>query len=163
LILRRCVPEFDSFGDAAYVAWATVADKQKLSAAFIREYKNRWRPHDWHGLSHQKHLLDEAFVREFQNELMWLYVTFYARLSESFIIEFSDKISWRWVAVYQNVSEDFIRQHQDKIEFETLPRRPLSEEFMREFADRLNWKDIFHYHKENLSDSIKADYAHLIA
>jgi hypothetical protein len=160
--LRRCTPEFDSFGDSSHVAWSTVARKQKLSISFIRDHMNRWRSEDWlHGISEQNHLLTEDFVREFQDQLNWLTITSCAKLSEAFIVEFAQKISGRWVAVCQNVSEDFIRQYQDKIEFETLPRRPLSERFMREFADRLDWHEIFHYHKDNLPDSIKTDFAHL--
>ena len=59
--------------------------------------------------------LTEDFIREFQDYVVWDYVSGNSKLSEDFIREFQDKVDWVRIFEYQVLSEEFKEYHKDRI------------------------------------------------
>jgi len=117
---------------------------EALSEDFIREFQDKV---DWISVSyHQK--LSEDFIREFQDKVYWPSVSSYQKLSEDFIREFKDKVYWSHVSCYQKLSEDFIREFKDKVNWGFVScYQKLSEDFIREFKDKVYWSHVSCYQK----------------
>ncbi len=75
-------------------------------------------PKSWYGISHMS--LSEDFIREFQDELIWLYISCGSKLSEGFIREFKDKVDWRYISECQEFSKGFISEFGDRFDLERL-------------------------------------------
>jgi hypothetical protein len=92
--------------------------------------------------------LSENFIREFKDKINWGNISIYQKLSEGFIREFEDKVDWRWISMYQKLSEGFIREFKDKIKWKCISKyQKLSENFIREFKDKVIWINISQYQK----------------
>jgi hypothetical protein len=82
--------------------------------------------------------LSENFIREFQDYVVWDYVSGNSPLSENFIREFQDKVDWNVVSMDQVLSESFIREFQDRVDWICIfTYQVLSEEFRKYHEDRL--------------------------
>jgi hypothetical protein len=91
---------------------------------------------DWGLISENR--LSENFIREFQDYVVWDYVSGNSPLSENFIREFQDKFDWNVVSMDQVLSEPFIREFQDRVDWVCIfAYQVLSEEFRKEFKDRI--------------------------
>src|SRR5574344_840227 len=87
--------------------------------------------------------LSEDFIREFQDKVNWVYISENQKLSEDFIREFQNEVYWNSISIYQKLSEDFIREFQNKVYWFNISRyQKLSEDFLKEFnlkIDEDNW------------------------
>jgi hypothetical protein len=99
--------------------------------------------------------LSEDFIREFQNEVDWNCISIFQKLSENFIREFQNEVDWNCISIYQKLSENFIREFQNEVDWDYISEnQELSEDFIREFQDNVDWNCISKY--QNLSgDFIK--------
>jgi len=99
--------------------------------------------YEWEKIScYQK--LSEAFIREFKNEVYWIYISSYQKLSEAFIGEFKDKVSWYYISYSQKLSEEFIRELKDKVIWECISdHQKLSGRFIDEFIDYMYYEKSF--------------------
>ena len=102
---------------------------------------------DWLNISrYQK--LSEDFIREFKDEVNWVCISENQKLSEDFIREFKDKVNWFWISKYQKLSKDFIREFKDKVNWFWISKyQKLSEDFIREFQNEVDWGCISAYQK----------------
>ena len=117
---------------------------------YIRENKNKV---NWKAIQYQK--LPEDFIREFQDELNWIYISKCQKLSEDFIREFKDRVDWEFISEYQVLSEDFIREFKYELDWDYLSfHQVLSEDFIREFKDELDW-DYLSFHQVLSEDFIR--------
>src|SRR5574344_1881028 len=87
--------------------------------------------------------LSEDFIREFQDKVYWNWISQSQKLSENFIREFQNEVYWFNISIYQKLSEDFIREFQNKVYWFNISRyQKLSEDFLKEFnlkIDEDNW------------------------
>jgi hypothetical protein len=91
---------------------------------------------DWEEISETP--LSEDFIREFQDYVVWDYVSSNSPLSENFIREFQDKVDWSVVSTDQVLSEPFIREFQDRVDWVCIfTYQVLSEEFKEYHKDRI--------------------------
>lgn len=91
---------------------------------------------DWELISEDS--LTENFIREFQDYVVWDYVSGNSKLSEDFIREFQDKVDWNLISMDQVLSEPFIREFQDYVVWDSVSVfQTLSDEFRKEFKDRI--------------------------
>ena len=91
---------------------------------------------DWELISEEP--LTEDFIREFQDYVVWDYVSGNSTLSEDFIREFQDRVDWVGISINQTLSENFIREFKDRVDWRKISRyQTLSEEFRKEFKDRI--------------------------
>ena len=82
-------------------------------------------------------ILSESFIREFQDRVDWMSVSFHPSLSEDFIRSFQDRVYWTSVSFHQSLSEDFIREFQDRVDWYFIRRyQSLSGSFISEFKDK---------------------------
>lgn len=91
---------------------------------------------DWGSISEEP--LTENFIREFQNYVVWDYVSGNSTLSEDFIREFQDRVDWNVISCDQKLSEPFIREFQDRVDWVCIfAYQVLSEEFKEYHKDRI--------------------------
>jgi hypothetical protein len=91
---------------------------------------------NWEEISEEP--LTENFIREFQDYVVWDYVSGNSTLSEDFIREFQDRVDWNVVSMDQVLSESFIREFQDRVDWDCIfTYQVLSEEFRKYHEDRL--------------------------
>src|SRR5574344_112363 len=82
------------------------------------------------------------------NEVNWVCISIYQKLSEDFIREFQDNVDWNCISQSQKLSEDFIREFQNKVYWNWISQsQKLSENFIREFKNEVNWVCISIYQK----------------
>lgn len=75
--------------------------------------------------------LPEDFIRDFQDEVDWVIVSYVQNLSENFIREFQDKVSWIHISHSQQLSEDFIKEFQDKLDWNIIMKQYPRYSFVR--------------------------------
>ena len=81
------------------------------------------------------------------------------RLEEDFIRDFQDCVVWEAVSGGSVLSEDFIREFKDKVDWDNISsEQPLSEDFIREFQDWVNWDYIFTY--QEISEEFEEEFKH---
>lgn len=125
------------------IDWNEIHNKFVLSEDFIREFQDHL---DWKLISKQEDELSEDFIREFQHRVDWREISKHQDLSEDFIRDFEDDVDWREISKHQNLSEDFIRDFEDKVDWERIVKNQrLSGDFIREFQDKVDWIDISYY------------------
>lgn len=91
---------------------------------------------DWELISEEP--LTEDFIREFQDYVVWDYVSGNSTLSEPFIREFQDRLDWVSISEFQTLSEPFIREFQDRVDWAMIfTYQVLSEEFKKFYEDRI--------------------------
>jgi hypothetical protein len=87
--------------------------------------------------------LSEDFIREYQNEVHWEYISLFQTLSEDFIQEFQNFVDWVNISIFQKLSGEFIKKFADKVGWWCISKyQKLSEYFINEFADILNFSEI---------------------
>ena len=102
---------------------------------------------DWLCISRWQKL-SEDFIREFSDKLNWGCISYYQKLSEDFIREFADKVCWHVISSSQKLSENFIREFKDRVDWYDISRyQQLSESFIREFINKVYWYYISKYQK----------------
>ena len=86
------------------------------------EWEKYYDPNfDWNdGDFYFKNKLSEDFIREFQDKVNWLAISWYQKLSEDFIREFQDKVNWYYISSNQKFSENFIKEFQDKVDWDDI-------------------------------------------
>ena len=90
----------------------------------------------------------EEYIRENTDEISWVAVSYYSKLSESFIKEFKDKVDWAQISISQKLTESFIKEFQNRVDwFYISNNQKLSENFIREFKNKVVWKNISYYQK----------------
>ena len=52
----------------------------------------------------------ENFIREFQDKVDWIEISYNQKLSENFIREFQDKVDWYIIYQCQKLSNNFIKE-----------------------------------------------------
>ncbi len=133
--------------------WNRICTNYDISEEFIREFQDEL---PWIYIS-QYQKLSEAFIREFQDKVDWYSLCQYQVLSEDFIREFKHKVAWGAISQYQKLSETFIREFQDKVIWSYISiEQRLSEEFIREFQDKLHWISISEW--QNLSEGFILEF-----
>jgi hypothetical protein len=81
------------------------------------------------------------------------------RLEEDFIRDFQDCVVWEAVSGGSVLSEDFIREFKDKVDWDNISsEQALSEDFIREFQDWVNWDYIFFY--QGISEEFEEEFKH---
>ena len=75
----------------------------------IEQRLNDFGVHTWRAVSQL--MLSDDFIRKFQENVDWDFISGSVPLTENFIEEFQDKIRWYLVSKSQNLSENFIRQY----------------------------------------------------
>ena len=118
----------------------------------INKILNNKDSKEWHEIS--RFSLPEAFIRKFRNNIDWIWISMYQKLSEEFIREFRDRVYWYWISFYQNLSEEFIHEFRDRVHWYWISRyQNLSENFIREFRNRIDWYFI-HFYKTLTKDFV---------
>lgn len=95
-------------------------DKVSFDLLFIHKSlseKTLYEYADWF-VANQRYLWDiliyqnlsEDFIRDFQDEVDWDYISKYQQLSEDFIREFKNEVDWYFMSIYQKLSEGFIQE-----------------------------------------------------
>jgi len=126
---------------------------QELSEDFIREFQHEV---DWFYISKYQNLSDE-FTYEFRNKIDWSSIAVRKRLSEDFIRKFNKYVNWLNICQYQSLSEDFIREFRDQVHWSYISKyQNLSENFIREFENRVNWFNISTY--QQLSENFIREF-----
>jgi hypothetical protein len=78
--------------------------------------------------------LDIEAIRKNPEEVDWVWISQYQKLSEEFIREFSKKVYWGYISEYQKLSEEFIREFSDKVDWYNISEyQKLSKGFIREY------------------------------
>ena len=96
--------------------------------------------------------LSEDFIREFNNEVKWNYISLKQVLSEDFIREFIDEIKWYAISKHQILSENFISEFANQVDWWAISRyQKLSNEFLNRFKNDISWADYFYYHESDIS------------
>jgi hypothetical protein len=118
--------DLGQYPDRDLYPWAEKTDKLNSLIDFV----------NWEEISETP--LSENFIREFQDYVVWDYVSGNSPLSENFIREFQDKVDWNVVSMDQVLSESFIREFQDRVDWICIfTYQVLSEEFRKYHEDRL--------------------------
>ena len=65
-------------------------------------------------------ILDENFIREYQEYMEWFPISLNQILSEEFIIEFQDKVDWYYISWHQRLSIKFITEFSHRINYNLL-------------------------------------------
>lgn len=100
-----------------------------LTEKQIQEIRRDSEKQDWINISGSS--LTEDFIREFQKQIIWIYIACYQNLSENFMREFQDKLDWSDIAYYQVLSEEFILEFFDRLVTRDLFRfQKMSKEFI---------------------------------
>jgi len=53
---------------------------------------------------------EKNFIREFNDNVDWFWISEYQKLSKNFIKEFQDNVNWECISRNQKLSEDFKRR-----------------------------------------------------
>ena len=65
----------------------------------------------------QNQTLSEKFIREFQNDLDWYWISKKQNLSDNFIVEFEEKMNWVGYFLSQKPSYIFLKKYIYKPQF----------------------------------------------
>ena len=57
----------------------------------------------------------EFIENEFDIEELWLYTSFFQKLSKEFIERHSNQVDWDYISECQNLSEEFIERYSSKV------------------------------------------------
>jgi len=115
---------------------------------------------DWNKASYEE-TLNDAFMREYHNDINWDFICQHQVLTESFLTDYSANLNWDYVCIYQKLTETFIRNNSssvnwDHVNWDHVSRyQSLSESFITEFEDDVNWNNISRY--QSLSESFMRD------
>ena len=114
--------------------------RRKLLAAInYTKSENEITSKEWASISKLPFLTIE-FIREFQEQVAWYYITEPQTLTEDFIREFQNRVNWDWISKNQNLSESFIREFNHKVEWHNISRyQILSDGFLIEFNEEIYW------------------------
>lgn len=100
----------------------------------------------WSNFCKLRNDIPEDFIREFHDNVNWLVISKYQKLSENFIREFQNKVEWPQISKYQILSENFIREFLYEINWYNISQyQVLSEKFIRDFEHKVNWILIWEY------------------
>jgi len=92
--------------------------------------------------------MTESFIEKYQDQVNWIYISEYQKLSESFIEKHQDKVDWYCISICQKLSESFIEKHKDKVNWYYISKyQKLSESFIERFRNKLNMYHISMYQK----------------
>lgn len=122
--------------------WKEISKHKGITEEFIREFQNDI---NWNFVSKfQREKLSLGFIREFQDKLNWKEIFRSPRmLTRDFITEFRERIDWDDISEYHLLSEDFIREFQHNVFWGYISvYQKLSENFIREFRNRVDWLSI---------------------
>lgn len=64
------------------------------SSEFLREWKDKFKPHQWKDISYTENLLTEEQLIEFKDYINWAGVAQNYKLSHEFIDKYQDKLPW---------------------------------------------------------------------
>ena len=118
------------------LCFTEILKNQTLSESFMRGFQFR-RVGWWIISAHQK--LSEAFIKEFKDKVDWDTISIHQTLSESFIRKFQDKVDWDCISLYQKLGEPFIREFGSKINWRAIwCYQILSDSFKKEFGHTIN-------------------------
>ena len=120
-----------------------------------KDYKKIIKSHkeDWAAISADPSL-DEGFIREFADKVVWRIIAEKQDLSESFIEANIDRfndpatgsLDLTAILTKQKLSENFLRKYADKFkwsDWKVLSScQKLSEKFILDFENKVNWSDI---------------------
>jgi phage anti-repressor protein len=102
---------------------------------------------DWICIS-QYQKLSEEFIEKFQDKVDWYDISKYQKLSEEFIEKFKNNVDWICISKYQHLSETFIEKFQNKVDWDYISAyQKLSETFIEKFKNKVNWDYISIYQK----------------
>ena len=126
-----------------YIYWNNISKDYNLVQQYAELYKHKL---NWKLIS-LFHRLDEKFIINFQDYIVWNYINLYNyHFSEPFIVLFQDKLDWTWIGSRQQLSIPFIRHFKDKLNWDVVSQyQLLNEACINEFADKVNWDYIFLY------------------
>ena len=66
------------------------------------------------------HILSEAFIREFKDEVDWKCISIRQTLSEELIREFKDRVDCFCISKHQDLSDDFKEEFKEYIHKELI-------------------------------------------
>ena len=101
---------------------------------------------NWAELS--KLQLEEEFIHEFRNDLLWLYISIYQDLTEKFMEEHVKYILWKQISKYQRLSEGFMKKYKRNLDWTLLSTyQRLTARFIDRHRDYVNWLKIANHQK----------------
>jgi|APSaa5957512493_1039668.scaffolds.fasta_scaffold18885_2 hypothetical protein len=90
-----------------------------------------------------KYTSGEDFIRQYRDNLNWVYVSQHCKMPIDFIREHSDFIDWEVVSKWQKLDSDFIREFSEKIEwFNITLSQKLDQSIIREFVNKVSWRGV---------------------
>ena len=110
--------------------------KKHHTEAFIEKHIDEV---DWLAIScFQK--LSEQFIEKYADKVFWRRISQYQKLSESCIERYADKVDWEWISHYQKLSESFIERHAVEVAWDYIScYQKLSEDFIEKYAGKVDW------------------------
>jgi hypothetical protein len=109
---------------------------------------------DWYNLD-VNIKLTEDFLRQYNKDIHWGWVSSRQVLSEEFLHEFKDNIDWDIAMVYQTVSEQFIIDHKEYLNrYHVSKFQVLSNEFILNNIDWLANGGLLENHKLSLTTEL---------
>jgi hypothetical protein len=111
----------------------------------IQKLKNLIETSKW-GLISLNYDLTEKFIRKYQNEVNWFYITEYQKFSEEFIREFQDKIHWNRILKFKKLSDELIRDFADKVDWVNFVKyQKVPDKIALEYHKLIDWDLYFKY------------------
>ena len=124
--------------------------------------ENEITPKEWSSIS--KSRLTEDFIREFQNQVDWVYISSYQRLSEDFIREFEHKVDWVRISIHQILSDEFILEFRDSMDWDRyLFYQEASFSIIKKFIFKTEYAHIDKIKHSHLSDVQKQEIEKMLA
>lgn len=108
-------------GNRVKVVW--YLEHFKFTEDQIRELAPFFNIEEWKKVSgFQYEQISEEFIREWNDKLNWMLLSFHYTFSYEFLREFKDKLDWRPICSHYKINNDFLREFFNYINWHFVAR-----------------------------------------